>query len=128
MITICRMVVYTLTGEDAEKINRLRTDGASIAARMKIHATAARPIDYDPEQPPNMISGWPEVAQAHIGNTAREGQKFPAVVVSLPANNDFEMVNLQVFLDGNDVYWATSVHPDQSKDPKPGTWAWPARE
>ena len=32
-------------------------------------------------------------------------------------------VQLQVFLDGNDVLWATSVCVGEG----PGTWSWPAK-
>jgi hypothetical protein len=36
MITKGEIVLYTLSADDAEKINRRRTDRASIAERMKI--------------------------------------------------------------------------------------------
>lgn len=66
------------------------------------------------------IYGWPAGAQAHIGNNAEAGQVYPAVSVRVWSPG---MANLQVFLDGNDVYWATSRHEGTD----PGTWAWPAR-
>lgn len=118
MITICRMVVYTLTGDDAEKINRRRTEPGSIADRLR--------------PPGGEKPSWPEGAQAHIGNAAAEGQQFPALVVNLgthplPHGVGDPPINLQVFLDGNDVYWATSVKEDHSKEGAPGTWTWPAR-
>lgn len=120
-ISIGRTVHYVLNKEDAEQINRRRTTGASIAER---------------------IAGWPIGAQAHIGNTVAEGMEFPAMCVrdwsqpgetNDPDRGDIPVViNLQVFLDGNDVYWATIRHEDQNTDkkqpPTPGTWHWPARE
>jgi hypothetical protein len=109
MITICRTVGYVVSTDDAEKINRRRTTGESIAERMG----GANPT-------------WPSGAQAHIGNTVRENHVYPAIVVKV-MNDALEIVNLQVLLDGSDTYWATSVSPDQTKSPKPGTWHWPAR-
>lgn len=114
-ITICRMVHYTLSAEDAEKINRRRTTPGSITARL----SGANPT-------------WPTGAQAHIGNTAVEGQECAAMCVGTLADApDGEVVaaNLQVFLDGNDVFWATSRKEDANVDkklpPTPGTWHWP---
>ena len=52
-----RSVHYVLSTQNAEQINRRRTNGSSIAVRMK-------------EVPP----AWPAGAQAHIGNEAQEGQ------------------------------------------------------
>jgi hypothetical protein len=101
MIKLGEPVVYVLSGEDAAQINRRRTSGASIAERIS-------------------KEGWPIGAQAHIGNAVAEGHKFPGVVVSV---NDPDSANLQVFLDGNDVFWATSRHFDGGKSPLPGTWA-----
>ena len=111
-ITIGRTVHYTLNEQDAAEINRRRTSGKSIAERMKVQIS-----QVETETP---ILGWPTGAQAHIGNEAAAGQVFPAVSVRVwtPA-----MANLQVLLDGNDVYWATSRH----EGTEPGTWAWPPR-
>jgi hypothetical protein len=111
-ITIGRTVHYTLNEQDAAEINRRRTTGKSISERMKVQVS-----QVETETP---ILGWPTGAQAHIGNTAEAGQIFPAVSVRVwsPA-----MANLQVLLDGNDVYWATSRH----EGTEPGTWAWPPR-
>lgn len=45
--------------------------------------------------------------QRHVGNHAAEGDQYPAVIVRVfdPSSTT---VNLQVHLDGNDTYWATS--------------------
>lgn len=110
--TIGRTVHYVLTEDDADKINRRRTDGQSISDRLK-------PIEnWKVDEFP--LSRWPEGAQAHIGNSVQGGMEFPAIVVR---DWNSESVNLQVFLDGNDVYWATSVH--QSEESFPGNWHWP---
>lgn len=121
--TIGRTVHYVLTEEDADKINRLRTDEPSIAQRMADWCAAI--------VAPGKIFGWPIGAQAHIGNWVEGGMEFPAMVVRDWSLNRSEneiaagvaMVNLQVFLDGNDVYWATSAHEDSQNSP--GTWHWP---
>lgn len=113
-ITPGRTVLYVLTEADADAINRRRTDGASIAARIK-------------------EDKWPLGAQAHIGNTACSGDVLPAVAVKVIGDAPNPLVNLQVFLDGNDTYWATSRYEDVEKfaddtaSATPGRWFWPPR-
>ena len=97
--TVGRIVHYRLSKRDAEQINRRRTDGASIAKRI----TAEK---------------WPVGAQAHIGNTVREGDSLPLLIVAI---NSVTSINGQVFLDGNDTFWAISV----SEGPEAGQWSWP---
>lgn len=99
--TIGRIVILKLSAQQAEGINRRRTNGASIAARMKEEK-------------------WPEGAQAHIGNVAFEGAEYPMIVVSVFEGS---CINGQVILDGSDTYWATSVYPGDSF----GAWHWPVR-
>ncbi len=100
-----RIVHYVLSEQDALKINGRRTDGASIQDRI-------------------LEDKWPCGAQAHIGNKAWAGDILPAIVVKvLPS----EQVNLQVFLDGNDVYWATTRAQAAPGRMEPGRWHWPAR-
>ena len=55
-------VVYRLTAEDAAQINRRRTDGISIAERIR-------------------EGEWPLGAQAHIGSHVSAGIDFPMIVV-----------------------------------------------
>jgi len=98
--TIGRIVLYCLSKEDAEMINRRRTDGQSIVARI-------------------LEGVWPVGAQAHIGNVVTEGDIFPAVVVRV-WNTD--LINIRVMLDGTDDYWATSRHV--SEDAVPGCFHW----
>jgi hypothetical protein len=97
-----RIVHYRLTADDAAKINRRRTNGPSIAGRIR-------------------TAEWPEGAQAHIGNVAIEGDYLPMMVVRCWDGGD--LVNGQVFLDGNDQLWVTSVPMGTIA----GTWCWPPR-
>lgn len=130
MITKGEIVLYTLSGADALAINRRRTSGASIAARMKIGINVEKGSE-NARGETGEIHAWPAGAQAHIGNDAKEGAQYAAMVVedwrqhgeaSGAGVPDDAAVNLQVFLDGNDVFWATSRKEDGSKSPAPGTW------
>lgn len=113
--TIGRIVHYKLTADDAAQINRRRTTGGDIAARMK---TSVESQGHNPR-----IFGWPEGAQAHIGNEAREGDVFPMQIVKTWGDTATSSVNGQVFLDGNDVFWATS----RTVGDQPGQFSWPTR-
>jgi hypothetical protein len=104
--TIGRIVHYRLSADDATAINRRRTDGGSIAARMK-------------EVPP----AWPAGSQAHIGNDAKEGQVFPMLITKVWGDTPEASVNGQAFLDGNDVLWVTSANAGEG----PRTFSWPTR-
>jgi hypothetical protein len=55
------------------------------------------------------------------GNHVTEGDVCAALVVRV---NGADSVNLQVFLDGPDVYWATS-RPEHEEES--GCWFWPPR-
>jgi hypothetical protein len=108
-VSIGRTVHYRLSEDDAKAINRRRTNGREIAERMKA-------------DPPR----WPAGAQAHIGNSASEGDTVPLVVVRVwphEFGQDVPGVNGQAFLDGNDALWVTSAKEGTG----PGTWAWPPR-
>lgn len=102
--SIGRIVHYKLTAEDAEQINRRRTTGTSIADRIKFRE-------------------WSVGAQAHIGNEVREGDVFPMLITRVWGNDPTSAVNGQVFLDGNDVFWATSVRAGEG----PRTFSWAVR-
>jgi hypothetical protein len=103
-ITLGRIVLYTLHEQDAEQINRRRTDGKSIAERMQ---ASPHPL-------------WPAGAQAHIGNEVKAGEQFPMLVTKVWSPG---CVNGQVFLDGNDCFWATSVTEGTGGH----SWAWPVK-
>ena len=102
--TAGRIVNYILTADDAIKINRRRTSAQSIFERIS-------------------AGSWPVGAQAHIGNSVTEGDVYPMLIVRVWGDEPTSGVNGQVFLDGNDAYWATSVHEGVS----PGQFSWPTR-
>lgn len=110
--SIGRIVHYRLSVDDAFQINRRRTSGKSIADRIQIL------LNRDP-----VIKGWPEGAQAHIGNEAKEGDTFPMLITKTWGSNSTAAVNGQVFLDGNDVLWVTSACVGEG----PRTFSWPTR-
>ncbi|GLH97359.1 hypothetical protein [Phytohabitans aurantiacus] len=89
--TIGRIVHYTLSEQDAEAINRRREDFA---------------------EAPATNTGF----VGHVGNPASTGDIYPAMVVNTFGGT---AANLQVFLDGNDTYWATS----RVEGADQGTWA-----
>lgn len=101
-----RIVHYRLSQDDAAQITRRRTTGASIADRMR-------------QDPP----AWAAGAQAHIGNPVSELDAFPMLIVRVWGADEDSLVNGQVFLDGNDVFWASSVRVGDA----PGTFRWPPR-
>lgn len=101
--TLGRIVLLVLTASQAAEINRRRTTGSEIHHKLE-------------------AGTWPAGAQAHIGNVVNAGDTYPAIVVRCWTD---DMVNLQVLLDGNDTYWATSVH--ESHQPNAGFWHWPPR-
>lgn len=90
-----RIVSYTLSASDAEQVNRRRRDAANF---------------------PNPQSG----AVVHTGNEARPGDVRPMIIVQVWAVG---LVNGQVFLDGNDTLWVTSVKEGEGL----GTWSRPAK-
>ena len=96
-----RVVAYTLSAQDAERVNRRRSDAA--------HARAAY-----------KRSGY----VVHIGNDALAGEVYPLVITRVweagygqPVTED-TLVNGQVLLDGNDTLWVTSVRQGEGD----GTW------
>lgn len=113
--TIGRIVHYRLSAQDAEQIMRRRTTGASIAERMRVQVSQVETA--------TPILGWPTGAQAHIGNDVKEGDTFPMQIVRVWGDTPTCAVNGQVFLDGNDVFWATSVSVGEGSH----TFSWPTR-
>jgi hypothetical protein len=112
--TIGRIVHYRLSADDAQQINRRRTTGASIAERIKREFV---------DQSGGFNPAWPLGAQAHIGNEVKEGDTFPMLIVRCWGDTETSCVNGQVFIDGNDALWATSVSVGEG----PRTWSWPGR-
>ncbi len=97
--TIGRTVHYTLTADDAEKIN------ASRAAR-----NAYPPADG---------------TQGHRGNRVTEGSIVPAVITAVWGGAT-ELINGQAILDGVDTYWLLSR--PQAEASEMGCWNWPPRD
>jgi len=58
------------------------------------------------------------------GNSVKEGDTFPAMIVHVWGEAPESAVQLQVFLDGNDTHWATSVQVGEG----PHTYSWPTRD
>ena len=112
--TIGRIVHYRLSADDAAQINRRRTTGKAIADRMKQAIV---------DEAGGFAAAWPAGAQAHIGNEAKEGDTFPMLITRVWGPSETSAVNGQVFLDGNDVLWATSVCVGEG----PRSWSWPGR-
>jgi hypothetical protein len=106
--SVGRIVHYTLTQIDADEINRRREDASNFRRQL------AGPV----ESGQHGRTGHVE----HFGNWASEGDIYPAVVVRL-FDPSVTTANLQVFLDGNDHYWATSRMEGEG----PGSWSWPPR-
>lgn len=90
--TIGRIVHYKVTADDATVINNIRE-----ARRKWVFNGRAADLDNQP--------GY----QGHMGNRIQAGDVFPAMIVRVFDPQD-DVANLQVFLDGNDTLWATSVH------------------
>ena len=61
--------------------------------------------------------------QAYIGNSVAEGDTFPMLITRVWGSTAESAVNGQVFLDGTDVFWATSVVVGEG----PRTFSWPSR-
>ncbi len=103
--SVGRVVHYKLSAEDALKVNRRRTTGASIGERIG-------------------AGSWPLGAQAHIGEPAREGETFPLIVTRTGSSaSGADVVNGQVLLDGNDTFWVQVA----AEGDGPGHWSWPPR-
>lgn len=89
------VVLYRLTAADVIHINRWRLD---------FHRNGAA------ESQLGFIG--------HIGNSLQEGDVLPAVVVRVHAESTVTC-NVQVLLDGNDAFWATS----RAEGTDAGQWA-----
>ena len=98
--SIGRIVHYVLNQQDVEQIERRRVRNAG--------------------RGPN----WPAGAQAHVGNPVSVGERVPMIICVVWPNEhgpNFDGVNGQVILDGNDSLWITSA----KEGTEPGTWHWP---
>lgn len=102
--TVGRIVHYTLSEDDAKRINKRRDDAVTTAHEHKMNPEATG-------------------KQVHVGNRVNEGDVFPMLIVRAWGTTPESAVNGQVFLDGNDVLWATSVVVGDG----PRRFAWPSR-
>lgn len=98
--TVGRIVLYTLSEQDAQAINKRRQDATEHATQIREGA-----LGY----------------VAHTGNRVAAGDVFPMVITRTWGNTSTSAVNGQVLLDGNDTFWATSV----ALGAGPRTFAWP---
>lgn len=99
--SIGRIVLFRLTEEAALYINHQRRQALADAK-----ARTSSPLN----------------GSALDGEEVRAGMTFPMIVTAV-FNKDY--VNGQVFLDGNDSYWAENVGQGQADDD--GSWHWPPR-
>jgi len=90
--SIGRIVHYTVTEGDATATNKRRAD-------MQRHLQEHRDASNG--------------SQVHVGNTVRAGDVFPMMITRVWGE---DLVNGQVFLDGNDTLWVTSVHEFDARD------------
>ena len=97
--TTGRIVHYVLTKENVTEINRRRVSNVG-------HG-----------------EDWPAGAQAHVGSEVHPGDILPMIVTAVWSNNG---VDGQVFLNGNDTLWVTSVWWSEKQDL--GRWTWPPIE
>lgn len=97
--TVGRIVLFKVNADQAEQINRRRRDAFAKIEWHREHKTGA---------------------QVHIGNEAKEGSVYPAVVVAVWGDAPTSPVNLKVLLDGTDDFWATSVVVGE----EPGNYHW----
>lgn len=93
--TIGTIVLYTLNANDAADIYRRRRDWST-----------------------SEIGHEHSGVQAHYGNSSVEGHTLPAIIVKTWGMTEEASCNIQVFLDGNDVLWKTSVREGEG----PGHW------
>lgn len=100
--SIGRIVHYMLCEQDAEAINRRRDDTTKHRTEHIENATGA---------------------QVHVGNPVYEGDVFPMMITRVWGDDPNSCVQGQVFLDGNDTLWVTSVQVGSV----PRTYAWPDR-
>lgn len=98
--TIGRIVLFKLSEDDAEKINRRRTDAE--------------------RNPNNHVR---EGAIVHTGNPVGIGEVYPMIITRVWNEQSSGAVNGQVMLDGNDTYWASSVTHGEGEH----EFTWPVR-
>jgi hypothetical protein len=105
MSNLGRDVIYTASKEVADAQNKRRRDFDAFRRKNNAGLVAIEPGD---------LGATGHIG--HMGNDVEAGRRYAAKVV-----RDWgagSSVNLQVFLDGNDCLWVTSV----SEGDGPGQW------
>ena len=92
--SIGRIVIYTLSDSDALAINDRRQFSKNQSA---------------------------DGRALHHGNRVNEGDEFPMIITKVWGTQPDSAVNGQVFLDGDDLFWATSTSVGDS----PAHFRWP---
>lgn len=100
--SIGRIVRYRLNAAQAEQINRRRKDARE---KMPLHGF------------------FKTGAQVHVGNDVKAEDEFPMIITRVWGSGPDSYVNGQLFLDGNDLFWVTSVKVGEGS----GTFSWPTR-
>jgi hypothetical protein len=92
------VVQYTLGEDDAAKINKRRADAL---ANMATHQENS------------------DGSIVHVGNDVSAGEAYPMIITKVWGSgadlNEATLVNGQVLLDGNDLFWVTSVAAGDSQ-------------
>lgn len=97
-----RTVMYTLSQQDAEEVNRRRDD-------FETGMACALHIGY----------------QGHVGDPVHPRDVLPAVVIAVYTNAIMpDLVDLRVLLPGNDVLWAP-LRPEGTRAEDTAVWNWP---
>ncbi|TFD74725.1 hypothetical protein [Cryobacterium fucosi] len=109
--TIGRIVLYTLTEVDAQRINSKREASATY-----IKAFHENPTKHGEMQ--------------HSGNPVEPGMVFPLIITRVWGITPTSAVNGQVLLDGNDSLWVTSTSAQGKSEysATQGHFTWPTRE
>lgn len=98
--SVGRIVHYTLSEDDATRINKRRKD-AEVSEIAKDESGAI----------------------VHFGNQVKAGETYPLVITRTWGDQEGSAVNGQVLLDGNDIFWATSRKEGDNQ----GDWSVPPR-
>jgi len=83
-----RIVLYKMTAQDADAINKRRKDAATHLDTHRVNSNGV---------------------QVHVGNQVTAGDVYPMIITRVWGDTETSSVNGQVLLDGNDLFWVTSV-------------------
>lgn len=99
------VVQYMLSEDDVKEIQRRRTTGPEILARIKLNK-------------------WPLGAQAHVGDEVKTGDTLPMVITKILSQGGvYSVVNGRVILDGSDELWVRErMQTLPTATPRIGMW------